>query len=1684
MKKRILSMILAICMVLSLCPTVAYAESYGNYEYSIQNDEVTITQYEGWDSYLEIPSEINGKPVTAIGNDAFGHCMDLEEVILPHTLRTIGIGAFAWCGRLGSINIPDSVTYIGNSAFCNCHSLRSIEIPYGVTSINEDTFSDCHSLESIIIPDSVTEIKTGAFTFCDSLRGVTLSENVRSIEKSAFNNCYNLASITVDERNPFYSSVNGVLLNKEQTTLIKCPAGYVGAFDIPESVTSINTHAFACCSKLEGVTIPNGIRTIERDAFSRCKVLKSITIPNSVEAIEENAFAHCESLESIDIPNSVTFIGEAAFYNCPALRSVVVSNNVTYIPNLAFNSCDNLESIFISNNTTSIDQWAISATATQVRYSLDEANGEARITEITMGTNRTSITLPAEIYGYPIVEVKHTCNGGQDTCISAAVCGVCGKVYGKINPENHAGSLVWEKSEAQHKKYWDCCNAVVVDYENHTWSNGVCSACEYNCNHIDADKNHSCDNGCDVTIGTHEDTNTDHACDYGCDVTIGTHEDTDRDHNCDYCGETLSQHSGGEATCTAKAVCEYCGEEYGSINHSNHTDSKKWAYNKKQHTQYWKCCRVVVVNYEDHTWNNGICSVCDYTCTHNDSSPKDHICDICAVTLSEHTGGTATCLAKAVCEYCGIEYGELDADNHTGSLVWEQSEAQHKKYWNCCNAVVVDYENHTWSNGVCSVCDYVCTHKDENPKDYVCDFCGKKYGGVTSEAEIKEAVSSGAELIKLLGDVKLSSTLDLTDKIVTIDLNGYVLTGNIQLADSSASPQSILTLIDSRPTATHSDSSLPKGGVVNGKITLSRGNGSVSHLYANGGTVTGLTSLPSYAGGIFCTSDTPTAFKAFVGNYGEIHGGIFYGGINESCIKEKTVTFMRGSNRYATEVVANGNKVIAPNNPSVITGYRTFEGWYNGDAEYTFGSTITESITLNAKFGNPITYNISYNLDGGTAVNETTYNIESEAITLNNPTRLGYTFTGWSGTGLTGEDNMSVTIATGSTGNRTYTAHWQDSEPPVISGITNGEIYCSAQTVTVSDNEAIESVTVNGEAVTLDESNQFILNPTEGTQTIVATDKAGNVSAEITVTVNDGHTYEWQSNNSQYWQKCSICGYETAKKDIPTFTIEAPDKVCRTQDCEAGVTLPEGITDAVLSCEFIGLGGAVDTTVEDGKLYAIVTANTYPSVENSFNLVVYATTDDGFPFTVSKTVQIQNEHTGGTATCSSKALCEVCGAEHGELNPDNHAGTEIRNAIQATCLETGYSGDIYCSGCGILLETGKITDIAPHTYQATVIEPTENKQGYTKYTCTYCGYSYIGDITDFASDNSVLIAALSTIEAYSQEDYSAQSFAELQAIYNQYSSMATGSYTQLEIDNAAFDLLTAISYLEPYLNLNVSAPNGKFTVSYNNEASSSSKHSLLFGTEIVLTATANDGYEFVSWYDTVNNLYFSKNAEYSFKLITNTSLKAVFVKEQSATLTFANSSNWVQSTVTKSIDEWNNVTTIDDLLPSVPYKYGYSNGRWVYDNAEVLAKLQTGENVTLIPEYDEDGESLPTPPSPKGYTPALDLYYKLDANNNVGSFVMAAGIPENCQLESVGIAFYYKNADEFDPTKFELQINNKMLVSRFNTNEIDDIYIVNLNNFTSKYNWSARGYVSYYDANGNLKTVYSNQINIVNREQV
>lgn len=271
----------------------------------------------------------------------------------------------------------------------------------------------------------------------------------------------------------------------------------------------------------------------------------------------------------------------------------------------------------------------------------------------------------------------------------------------------------------------------------------------------------------------------------------------------------------------------------------------------------------------------------------------------------------------------------------------------------------------------------------------------------------------------------------------------------------------------------------------------------------------------------------------------------------------------------------------------------------------------------------------------------------------------GMTFTAYSAPFSINPDNEYVIYAklTDTSGNIAYintNGIVLDATVPVISGIEADKTYCAAQTITV-DEKYIGTVKVNGTEVILDENGQFILSPASGEQTIVVTDKAGN-ETRVTVTVNDGHTYEWQSENGQYWQKCKFCNHETAKKDIPIINISGSDKVCRTQDYKFSFTLPEGATDAAYGYEFIGLGdGPLTPTFEGGMYCGVIKSAVYPAEETGFKLIVSAKTADGFEFSAEKTVAIQNAHSGGTATCTEQATCEICGEKYGDLKPHSYS---------------------------------------------------------------------------------------------------------------------------------------------------------------------------------------------------------------------------------------------------------------------------------------------------------------------------------------------------------------------------------------------------------------------------------------------
>jgi len=274
-------------------------------------------------------------------------------VVIENGVENIGSNAFSYCTNLTSVIIPNSVKSIGYSAFSNCTVLFSITIPGSVTEIRTYAFSKCTFMNSVTISNGVQSIESGAFGWCSALTSIAIPSSVKEIGSLAFYACTALASIEVDSENQNYASDNGVLLNKEKTALIFCPAGKTGNYVIPNSVTEIWYGAFYYCKNLASITIPNSVINIGERAFYACEKLTSFHIPNGVQRIENSTFAYCLALTSVTIPSSVTSIGYCAFFNCP-FTSITIPNSVTTIEGAAFWNCTELTSVTIPNGVTTI----------------------------------------------------------------------------------------------------------------------------------------------------------------------------------------------------------------------------------------------------------------------------------------------------------------------------------------------------------------------------------------------------------------------------------------------------------------------------------------------------------------------------------------------------------------------------------------------------------------------------------------------------------------------------------------------------------------------------------------------------------------------------------------------------------------------------------------------------------------------------------------------------------------------------------------------------------------------------------------------------------------------------------------------------------------------------------------------------------------------------------------------------------------------------------------------------------------------------------------------------------------------------------------------------------------------------------------------------------------------------------
>ncbi len=374
--------------------TYDYTVGNSTYTYTILTDDtVKITKYKGTDESIVIPSEIDGKKVTVIGNSAFYGFKSLKNIEIPDGITSIENYAFCQCWSITSLSVPESVTSIGTGAFRFCGDLKEIKLPSNLTVLSDSlfgadanleyiTFGDAEKTDTVIIPETVQKIGNYVFMNCEKIKNIKLPSNLKIIGKTCFQGCISLTglfipqsvesigggifgdcdalqSVEIEDENNNFIFKDGILYDVKNGILVSAVNSLIPEKVIVDECTkTIDYSAFADCNNLYEIEIPQGVVNIGEKAFARLDNLKNIDIPDSVTNITTLAFYRCNGLVSVQVPGSVTAIKNGTFRECNNLKKVILNEGVAKIEGSAFVFCSSLEQIKLPQSLMSIGSGA------------------------------------------------------------------------------------------------------------------------------------------------------------------------------------------------------------------------------------------------------------------------------------------------------------------------------------------------------------------------------------------------------------------------------------------------------------------------------------------------------------------------------------------------------------------------------------------------------------------------------------------------------------------------------------------------------------------------------------------------------------------------------------------------------------------------------------------------------------------------------------------------------------------------------------------------------------------------------------------------------------------------------------------------------------------------------------------------------------------------------------------------------------------------------------------------------------------------------------------------------------------------------------------------------------------------------------------------------------------------------
>jgi len=233
-----------------------------------------------------------------ISHCAFKMCLKLKRVEIPESVKSIGRWSFSDCESLDGLVLPKGIRRISDHMLSGCKSLTRLQLTEGITQIGEWSFSGCVSLDALELPKSLEEIGEWAFKGCVGLRSVEIPAGVKRIGANAFHLCTALKRIEAAKDNGFYTSVDGVLMNRSESLLIRYPvAADAAEYHIPDGVRQVSDRAFGDCVNLEKVEVPESVELIGDFAFENCRHLKVVSFHNHLAQVKEDTFKKCPELK-------------------------------------------------------------------------------------------------------------------------------------------------------------------------------------------------------------------------------------------------------------------------------------------------------------------------------------------------------------------------------------------------------------------------------------------------------------------------------------------------------------------------------------------------------------------------------------------------------------------------------------------------------------------------------------------------------------------------------------------------------------------------------------------------------------------------------------------------------------------------------------------------------------------------------------------------------------------------------------------------------------------------------------------------------------------------------------------------------------------------------------------------------------------------------------------------------------------------------------------------------------------------------------------------------------------------------------------------------------------------------------------------------------------------------------------